>query len=472
MKKIISPLLALAILVPFESVLCYAEDGSGLVDASVGVNSPSFLPMSKSRSAAILDDFKEREQELLFENIPFTSEQEASILDAEGRIRSIENILERLNNIKTQIKTNKRMVTLKKITLQNAIKEIEESIVKSEDRMKAINIAISQNNRLIVDIIARTDDINKKIEVNKETLLAYITYISKKSDLVYGESHEIDIMKSIILNDGNISDIYNDIYFKSLLEIAGFRLIEEHRKLITELYYNKERLKTEKREKVRLKNQITIEQKTLEEQKATKERLLEFTRGKERLFNQYLIDREEQENKTKQRLAEASDLYEKNLEGLAIKNRCNSGSVRDLIVKDEGDVFNPQDETNNICANLGQFIQAEKNLRLLPGDRLNAHLFDWPVATKRITTYFRDPEYFQALGSDHEAIDIPADQGSDIAAPRDGYVYFINAPKPGNYAYMAIKHQDGFVTVYGHLSEILVNNFEIVKKGQIIAKSG
>lgn len=37
---------------------------------------------------------------------------------------------------------------------------------------------------------------------------------------------------------------------------------------------------------------------------------------------------------------------------------------------------------------------------------------------------------------------------------------------------MAIKHADGLLTVYGHLSEIEVSKYEFVKRGQLIARSG
>lgn len=37
---------------------------------------------------------------------------------------------------------------------------------------------------------------------------------------------------------------------------------------------------------------------------------------------------------------------------------------------------------------------------------------------------------------------------------------------------MAVKHADGLLTVYGHLSEVLVSKYEFVKRGQPIAKSG
>jgi murein DD-endopeptidase MepM/ murein hydrolase activator NlpD len=37
---------------------------------------------------------------------------------------------------------------------------------------------------------------------------------------------------------------------------------------------------------------------------------------------------------------------------------------------------------------------------------------------------------------------------------------------------MAVKHANGIVTVYGHLSHIYGSLFQIVKKGDVIALSG
>lgn len=97
----------------------------------------------------------------------------------------------------------------------------------------------------------------------------------------------------------------------------------------------------------------------------------------------------------------------------------------------------------------------------------------WPVDNAGgISTYFRDPDYESALGSAHDAIDIRIPQGSDIVAPADGYVYFVNPPVKGGYGYIALKHPEGFVTVYGHVSEILVSKYDVVKAGQIFARSG
>lgn len=68
---------------------------------------------------------------------------------------------------------------------------------------------------------------------------------------------------------------------------------------------------------------------------------------------------------------------------------------------------------------------ALRNIDVLTG---TTNIMQWPVISNRITTYFRDASYFNALGSHHDAIDIAANQGSDVYAAMDGYVYYILPP--------------------------------------------
>jgi len=51
-------------------------------------------------------------------------------------------------------------------------------------------------------------------------------------------------------------------------------------------------------------------------------------------------------------------------------------------------------------------------------------------------------------------------------------VYYLNTPVQGGYGYIALKHPEGYVTVYGHVSEILVGKYDFVKAGQLFARSG
>lgn len=115
------------------------------------------------------------------------------------------------------------------------------------------------------------------------------------------------------------------------------------------------------------------------------------------------------------------------------------------------------------CADIKKYYQAEKNLRDVSIDTSSENRFTWPAQSTKISTYFRDSQYYSSLGSEHDAIDIVVPQGTDIIAPAAGYVYYTHPPTPNGYAYIALKHADGYVTVYGHVSEILVDKFEYIK---------
>jgi murein DD-endopeptidase MepM/ murein hydrolase activator NlpD len=68
-------------------------------------------------------------------------------------------------------------------------------------------------------------------------------------------------------------------------------------------------------------------------------------------------------------------------------------------------------------------------------------------------------------------VDIPAYQGTPIQAAADGVVYTARDNGYG-YNYIILAHADGFMSVYGHVSEIMVQEGETVPQGGIIAMSG
>lgn len=130
------------------------------------------------------------------------------------------------------------------------------------------------------------------------------------------------------------------------------------------------------------------------------------------------------------------------------------------------------DSTSEECIRLRQFFVNEAELTKTEYKENTPNILIWPVASRRITSYFRDPGYFQAIGSHHDAIDIGISQGSDVMSAADGYVYYLVPPTPTSYSYIAIKHKNGIVTVYGHLSEVKIKPYQFVRQGEVIAKSG
>lgn len=75
-------------------------------------------------------------------------------------------------------------------------------------------------------------------------------------------------------------------------------------------------------------------------------------------------------------------------------------------------------------------------------------------------------------GSPHTGIDYACPAGTPVLASADGTVMFAGEAVSGYGKYIIICHIDGTGTVYAHLSTILVKQWQQVKQGQVIGKSG
>jgi murein DD-endopeptidase MepM/ murein hydrolase activator NlpD len=71
----------------------------------------------------------------------------------------------------------------------------------------------------------------------------------------------------------------------------------------------------------------------------------------------------------------------------------------------------------------------------------------------------------------HTGLDVAARYGTSIQAAMDGRVTFVGT-KGGYGRTVVVSHADGYETLYGHCSKILVKRGQTVKKGQSIAKVG
>ena len=94
------------------------------------------------------------------------------------------------------------------------------------------------------------------------------------------------------------------------------------------------------------------------------------------------------------------------------------------------------------------------------GARQRVIRFGWP--TKGIIT-----QYFWQY---HPGIDIANDVGTPEVAAEDGTVVFAGWGDFG--IYVEIDHGNGFHTIYGHMSKVLVSTGQMVTKGQLIGLMG
>lgn len=101
-------------------------------------------------------------------------------------------------------------------------------------------------------------------------------------------------------------------------------------------------------------------------------------------------------------------------------------------------------------------------------------IFAWPLdGDYHISSQFgtrRDP--ITGVVKTHGGTDIAAAQGTPILAAADGVVEIAGFNAGGYGYYVKIAHGNGYETLYGHCSVLLVSTGQTVKQGQLIAKVG
>lgn len=98
-------------------------------------------------------------------------------------------------------------------------------------------------------------------------------------------------------------------------------------------------------------------------------------------------------------------------------------------------------------------------------------LVSWPIDPGfGISAGFKDKEYEQIFGLEHNAIDIPIKQGSPIHAAADGTVEAVVDNGLG-YSYIILMHH-GYATLYGHMLSFDVEEGQEIHEGQAIGYSG
>ncbi|MBI2117293.1 M23 family metallopeptidase [Candidatus Peregrinibacteria bacterium] len=96
----------------------------------------------------------------------------------------------------------------------------------------------------------------------------------------------------------------------------------------------------------------------------------------------------------------------------------------------------------------------------------------WSVDTIReISAPFHDPVYEERFGIPHEGIDIPVLQGTEVRAAADGIVRTVSDRGQG-FNSLSLVHDNGLVTLYGHVMSFLVTEGQQVRTGDPIARSG
>lgn len=92
-------------------------------------------------------------------------------------------------------------------TLDSQIEDSSLRIRKTEVSIARSHVDMARTNREIISTRAT-------IARNKSIILEYLAYIYSQGNTMYDESNQIDTVKMLLLNEGNIDAIITDITYK------------------------------------------------------------------------------------------------------------------------------------------------------------------------------------------------------------------------------------------------------------------
>ncbi len=344
-----------------------------------------------------------------------------------GGPKEIKELSEQINNKQTAIKKLKEKIAAyeknleiersKATSLKNQIYILETQIKKKEAEIKLKEEEIKKVN---LEITKTEDEIATaeiKIDEHQQRLSKFLREL-------YREDQKKDIEIVVLYN--SLSDFFNQIKYTQSIQNKIKNDLKSLKELKNKLSQDKKALENKKLQLTELKEKLEGTKGNLEEQQSTKEYLLRKTRSSEARYRNLVAELKAEQAKINSEIM----ALEK-----AIRAKLAGGSVNKL-------------------------------------NQLGEVYFSWPVPSRVITTYFHDPDYPFRYIFEHPAIDIRAAQGTPLRAAASGYVAKVRDGGRYGYSYIMIIHNDGFSTVYGHVSKIYVKPDQFVVQGEVIGATG
>ncbi len=345
-----------------------------------------------------------------------TIKEELSILDEEQR------------NKNSDMSTNYKQARFEMVKVISSIKWTSETLSWSLEKL-------TQYQKKMKDLLKQLRDAEVSEKKAKEYMDEYMTLLYKMQLKIYDQDGEnIDDIRLFVNSDNfNETFIWNDLL--SAMTVQLWELVdkssnekEKKTKLLTKLW----KLKIEAQESIKeYRNEIErLEQK------------------KQYLINFMKLYKEKSDSKLESILTSKVDV-----------NKMVLTFIDDIVKKNYR-------SNDNIPENIKTMLESPDS------SDDDAAPIAWPIyPIENITHYFNDADFEKENGFKHQAIQIQATQWTPIYAARDGVVYYVSNWFDG-ISWLLIIHKDGYVTLYEYLNQIIVKDWDIVQRWQLIWYSG
>lgn len=417
----------------------------------------ALIAIDTTTSARIIENFKEDQKEILFETLPVSESWANLVLEHEYTMNGLEALKSRLSLMQNVYQIKKDIVTEKRMDLETALMIIDRAISETDQKIQDTLSQIHEKELKSQELARASIELQKKIYLHRTTILQYLANIYSEWSLFLDNEWKVDTIKSMVVTDGDVDSLLQDATYKSLVTVLWQKFVDEYRLMVRNYYILSVRMNGEKESLELLQNTLIQQKQNIESQKQAREELLRITKWKEEEYRTYIEASEKAKAQLEDAWQKAEVNYQQSLEQLLDTYGCNTTKKQK----------NPRE-----CEKIKKYFEEESILRKTNFQTWSQNPLVWPVVTSKISAYFRDTSYYNILGAHHDAIDIPVSQWTSIVSVAPGFVQYVLPPSPGGYSYIAVRHRDGFVSVYWHLSETLVQEWDFVEAWQLIAKSG
>lgn len=343
-------------------------------------------------------------------------------------------------------------------TLKEQIKNLDYELDKTNTKIANIKLMIAKREIDIAKLMEKIEKSNIEMDAQKNMIEHYLQ-MSYREEQKFKSKDEDKNLINLLLADANASEsMQKEVYFDVMEDTR--RQIFYKLALAKNEFQNNQKKYEKMREGLNdLDGLLEKEKDNLKLQQIAKEDLLLETEGREVEYQKMLEESKKQQEESAfeiENLQNNLELIREKLKGLN---------------EDEVKLKERVQEIKQVKEDANEQVNVEYSLDFADEENSD-NFFIWPVSPSGgITAFYQDPSYKAHFGVAHSAIDIRQRQGSPVFAPANGYVYKAKDNGMG-YSYIILAHKDGFMTVYGHVSEFMVEEGDLVHTGDLIGLSG
>lgn len=342
----------------------------------------------------------------------------ASLIDdIKKQIADREKELKELEQKATQYKTSITDAQKQQKTLKSKIADLNGQLSYLENQIDITTTKIDQTSLFIKKLKLEIEDQEKKLKLKKVYIASAIQTINEFDNTA---------MLELMISNPNISDFFGQAEYIEILQTEIQKDLDYIQLLKSKLEGRKDEQETKEDELQDLKGDLSAKKQIADGQKSAKENLLKQTKNQEKKYSALLTETQKKRQETQK------EIYE-----------------------------------------LEEKLKYTIDPSTIPATRPG--LLNWPTQGRVSQGYGPTSQtgFINNVYNFHNGIDVANSIGTSIYAPMDGKI--IATGNDGEYAYgkwVAIDHENGLTTLYGHLSLQSVSAGQIVKKGQRIGYMG